>query len=114
MRTRNYVGTMYGGSMYSAVDGIYMVMLIKRLGKEYVVWDKEGCIKYKKPGETSLYASFKIDDTEIEAIKAKLETDKKYVKTYSIDLLNENGEICAEVQKTISMRKKRVVTGAAD
>lgn len=100
--------------MYSAVDGIYMVMLIKRLGKEYVVWDKEGCIKYKKPGKTSLYASFKIDDSEIAAIKATLETRGKYEKIYCVDLLNENGEICAEVQKTISMRKKATVTGAAD
>jgi hypothetical protein len=34
-RTRNYVGTIFGGSMYSAVDPIYMVMLTRRLGKDY-------------------------------------------------------------------------------
>ncbi|HEY7975525.1 MAG TPA: DUF4442 domain-containing protein, partial [Ktedonobacterales bacterium] len=28
LRTRNYVGTIYGGSMYAAVDPFYMVMLI--------------------------------------------------------------------------------------
>ena len=36
-RTRNYVGTIYGGSMYSAIDPIYMLMLIKNLGPDYVV-----------------------------------------------------------------------------
>jgi hypothetical protein len=33
-RTRNYVGTIFGGSMNSAVDPIYMVILIRRLGKD--------------------------------------------------------------------------------
>ena len=36
-RSRNYVGTIYGGSMYGAIDPIYMLMLIKILGPEYVV-----------------------------------------------------------------------------
>ena len=36
-RTRNYVGTIFGGSVYGAVDPHYMIMLIKILGKGYVV-----------------------------------------------------------------------------
>ena len=40
LRTRNYVGTIYGGSMYGAVDPIYMLMLMHRLGPEFIVWDK--------------------------------------------------------------------------
>ncbi len=39
-RTRNYVGTIFGGSIYAAVDPVYMIMLIKNLGQDYVVWDK--------------------------------------------------------------------------
>jgi hypothetical protein len=38
-RTRNYVGTLFGGSMYGAVDPVHMIMLIKALGPEYIVWD---------------------------------------------------------------------------
>src|SRR6516162_5291913 len=57
-RTRNYVGTIYGGSMYGAVDPIYMVMLIKVLGSEYIVWDKSASIRFKKPGRSTLYAEF--------------------------------------------------------
>ena len=33
-RTRNYVGTIFGGSMYGAIDPVYMIMLIKILGGE--------------------------------------------------------------------------------
>jgi hypothetical protein len=31
-RTRNHVGTTFGGSLYGALDPIYMIMLIKALG----------------------------------------------------------------------------------
>src|SRR2546422_8429965 len=49
-RTRNYVGTIFGGSMYGAVDPVYMVMLIKLLGPGYTVWDKAAAIRFRRPG----------------------------------------------------------------
>jgi acyl-coenzyme A thioesterase PaaI-like protein len=49
-RTRNYVGTIYGGSIYAAIDPIYMLMLVKNLGREYTVWDKAANIRFKSPG----------------------------------------------------------------
>lgn len=60
-RTRNYVGTIFGGSMYGAVDPIYMVMLIRRLGPRYVVWDKAATIRFKKPGRETLFATFRLE-----------------------------------------------------
>ena len=49
-RTRNYVGPIFGGSMYGAIDPVYMLMLIKILGPEYVVWDKAATIRFRRPG----------------------------------------------------------------
>ncbi len=74
-RTRNYVGTTFGGSIYGAVDPFYMMMLLKTLGDEYVVWDKEAEIRFKKPGRDTLYARFTITDEEIAAIRSELETE---------------------------------------
>lgn len=34
----NYVGTHYGGSLYSMADPFYMLMLIENLGSDYIVW----------------------------------------------------------------------------
>jgi len=48
-RTRNYVGTIFGGSMYAALDPIYMIMLIKLLGARYEVWDKAATIRFAGP-----------------------------------------------------------------
>ncbi|MGB3198373.1 MAG: hypothetical protein WBB17_11665, partial [Saprospiraceae bacterium] len=35
----NYMNSMFGGSMFAAVDPIPMIQLVSILGKEYVVWD---------------------------------------------------------------------------
>lgn len=57
-RTRNYVGTIYGGSIYASIDPIYMLMLMHILGKGYVVWDKAANVRFRKPGRTTLWADF--------------------------------------------------------
>jgi hypothetical protein len=63
------VGSIFGGSMNGAVDPVYMMMLIKALGNDYVVWDKAALIHFKKPGRTPLYACFVLSKEEIAFIK---------------------------------------------
>ena len=38
-RTRNYRGTIFGGTLYAALDPVYMLMIARNLGPEYSVWD---------------------------------------------------------------------------
>ena len=106
-RTRNYVGTIFGGSMYGAVDPIYMVMLIKALGPGYVVWDKAATIRFRKPGRSTLHATFTIDDAELDAIRAALEDAPAIDRTYTIHLVDAQGVLHAEVEKVIHIRRKR-------
>ena len=73
-RTRNYVGTIFGGSLYGAIDPIYMIMLIKLLGKDYEVWDKAAAIRFRKPGRSTLRATFRLDDGELDQIKREVAT----------------------------------------
>jgi len=105
-RTRNYVGTIYGGSMYAAVDPIYMIMLIQILGPEYVVWDKAASIRFRKPGKRTLTARFVIDEAETEAIKAALAGEKSIDRVYQVDLADRDGVVHASVEKTIYIRRK--------
>lgn len=109
-RTRNYVGTIFGGSMYSAVDPIYMVMLIRRLGKDYVVWDKAASIQFKKPGRETLHAQFVVTDEELAAIRAALETQRSVDRTYLIELKDSSGTVCATVEKLIYIRRREPQT----
>jgi acyl-coenzyme A thioesterase PaaI-like protein len=55
---RNYVGTHFGGSLYSMTDPFFMLMPIENLGPEYIVWDKAATIRFKKPGRGKVRASF--------------------------------------------------------
>jgi acyl-coenzyme A thioesterase PaaI-like protein len=105
-RTRNYVGTIFGGSMYGAIDPICMLMLIKNLGPSYIIWDKAATIRFKKPGRSTLKASFKLDQKEIDLIRDELLKADSIERIYDIDLTDENGTTCATVEKTIHIRKK--------
>ena len=104
-RTRNYVGTIYGGSMYGAVDPIYMVMLIRILGPEYVVWDKAATIRFRRPGRSTLSATFTLERSEIMEIKRILTTSPKIDREYEIQLRDQAGEVHAVVTKTIHVSR---------
>lgn len=107
LRTKNYVGTIFGGSMYSSVDPIYMLMLIKILGPGFVVWDKSAAIRFKKPGKSTLYAHFQIADEEIEAILKELEFLPSIDRVYKVELKDCNDEVHAIVEKTIYIARRK-------
>jgi acyl-coenzyme A thioesterase PaaI-like protein len=105
-RTRNYVGTIFGGSIYAAVDPIYMLMLIRRLGPEFIVWDKAATIQFKKPGRETLHARFVIGDEELAAIRAALDTQRSVDRNYLVELVDASGAVCAQVEKIIYIRRR--------
>lgn len=105
-RTRNYVGTIFGGSMFAATDILYFLLVLKNIGNNYIVWDKASSIQFKKPGKNTLYATAIITDEEIENIKTELLSTDKTDRVYQLDLIDEAGDICATIEKTIHIRNK--------
>jgi hypothetical protein len=103
---RNFVGTHYGGSLYSMTDPFYMLMLISNLGNEYVVWDKAAHIRFRKPGKGKVRAEFRLTDAQLEDIREQLETLPKYEPTFVVEVEDESGDVVAEVQKVLHIRKK--------
>jgi len=106
-RSRNYVGTIYGGSLYGAVDPIYMIMLIKILGPGYEVWDKAATIRFKKPGRSTLRAAFQLTDAELDAIKADVNRDGKTERTYVVELKDKDGNVCMSCEKLLSIKARK-------
>lgn len=106
-RTRNYVGTIYGGSIYASIDPIYMLMLMKILGHDYVVWDKAAKISFRKPGKETLYADFRLGEDEINEIKRLAETEKSINRVYDLELKDKDGVVHAQIEKTLYISKKR-------
>ncbi|WP_242372214.1 MULTISPECIES: DUF4442 domain-containing protein [Anaeromyxobacter] len=105
-RTRNYVGTIFGGSMYGAVDPVYMLMLIRCLGAGHVVWDKAATIRFLRPGRSTLRATFRLPVEETDAIRGALETERSVDRVYRVELVDGQGTVCAEVEKTVYVRRR--------
>jgi acyl-coenzyme A thioesterase PaaI-like protein len=104
-RTRNYVGTIFGGSLYGAVDPVYMIMLIQILGPAYTVWDKAALIRFHRPGRTTLTARFVLEDEEIRTIRELAETQPSIDRVYRVDLVDASGVVHANVEKTVYIRR---------
>jgi acyl-coenzyme A thioesterase PaaI-like protein len=105
-RTRNYVGTLFGGALYSAIDGIPMVMLINLLGKEYIVWDKSAQIRFLKPGRDTVTAVICISEEETTEIQQAVDTEGKIERSHTIEWKNRHGDVIAVVDQLIHIRAK--------
>ena len=107
-RTRNYVGTIFGGSLYGAVDPVYMIMLIKILGPSYTVWDKAAAIRFRRPGRSTLFARFALDEEEIRTIRELAEKNPSIDRVYRVDLADAAGLVHASVDKTVYIRRNAI------
>lgn len=106
-RTRNYVGTIYGGSIYASIDPLYMLMLMHILGKDYIVWDKAANVRFRKPGKTTLYADFLLTPDEITEIKRLAEVERSVDRIYNVELKDKDGVVHATIEKTLYIAKKK-------
>lgn len=102
---RNYVGTHFGGSLYSMTDPFFMLMLIDSLGPEYLVWDKAATIRFKKPGRGKVRAEFRLTDEQIDEIRGAA-ANGKTEPTFVVQVKDEAGEVVAEVEKVLWVKRK--------
>ncbi len=107
----NYVGTHYGGSLYSMADPFFMVMLIENLGKDYIVWDKAASIRFKKPGRGTVSASFRLSEEQVDEIRQALNSQEKIERVFTVEIKDESGSAVAEVEKLIHIRRKDPALG---
>ncbi|WP_374476492.1 DUF4442 domain-containing protein [Zoogloea sp.] len=103
---RNYMGTHFGGSLYAMTDPFFALLIMHQLGRRYVVWDRASAIDYKLPGRGTVHATFRITPAQIEAIRQATAGGDKHEPTFSVDVLNRQGEVVARVDKTIYVRLK--------
>jgi len=106
-KNKNYVNSVFGGSMFSAVDPIPMVQLINLLDDSFVVWDKSAIIKFKRPAKEDLFAEFIFVDEEVTAIRNGVAKEKEIEIIKKTILTNKDGdkEFCT-VEKTIYIADK--------
>ncbi len=105
-KNRNYVGSIFGGSMLAATDPIYMIQLIQILGNNYVVWDKSVEARYKKPAKTKIFGEFLFSEDEITAIKKNVEHQGEIDVIKIMHLIDEKQNKIATFKKTLYVADK--------
>lgn len=98
---RNYVGTHFGGSLFSMTDPFYMVMLRHALGRGFVVWDKAGSIRFKRPGVTAVRAHFELTDERLAEIREALARDGVYEPAFQVDVVDLEGNVICAVERVL-------------
>jgi acyl-coenzyme A thioesterase PaaI-like protein len=103
---RNIVGVHFGGSLYAMCDPWFMLILMRALGTEYVVWDKAASIQFLKPGRGTVTATFHIPQERIDEIRLAADGGQKLEPTFTVDVLDAQGQAIAHVEKLLYVRKK--------
>ena len=104
---RNYVGTHFGGSLFAMTDPFWMIMMLRRLGPGYLVWDQAGEIRFEKPGRGTVVAEFELEDAVVEEVRAAAEGGEKVLRWFEVPVRDAGGEVVARVRKQVYVRKKR-------
>jgi acyl-coenzyme A thioesterase PaaI-like protein len=103
---RNLVGTQFGGSLYAMCDPFFMLMLLQRLGPEYVVWDKAASIEFLSPGRGTVRATFEVPDERVEEIRREVARSGKALPEFDVTVLADDGTAVARVHKVLHVRER--------
>lgn len=103
---RNYVGTHFGGSLFSMTDPFLMIMIIRNLGRDYLVWDKAATIEYVAPGRGTMVAEFHLDEAVLEELRTATAGGEKHLRWFDVDVRDGGGAVVARVRKQVYVRRK--------
>lgn len=103
---RNIVGVHFGGSLYAMCDPWFMLILMRQLGRDFIVWDKAAGIQFKKPGKGTVRARFHIPPERVEQIRADANAQGKIEPTFTVNVVDTDGQVIAQVEKLLYVRSK--------
>ncbi|ODS10663.1 hypothetical protein VSF3289_00923 [Vibrio scophthalmi] len=92
--------------MFSLTDPIYALMLMGILGEQYFVWDKQASINFIQPGRGDLFADFDLTAGQLDEIYSQTSSGDKSFPEFIVHIKDEEGDIVAEVQRKLYVRKK--------
>lgn len=105
---QNYMGTHFGGSLYAMCDPFFVLILIRNLGPDFLVWDTAASIRFRRPGTGTVRATFELSEAEIEVIRGRVARERRVELELEAVVLDERGEVVAEVKKTLYVRRNPV------
>lgn len=104
---RNYVGTQFGGALFSMTDPFWMILVMECLGRDYIVWDRAAEIEFVAPGRGDVFADFSVRDEDLDELRAAAAGGGKVLRWFAVDVRAADGSIVARVRKQLYVRLKR-------
>ena len=104
---RNAVGTQFGGSLYAMADPFLMLMAMRQIGSDYIVWDQSAQIDFIAPGRGTVHASFRLPAQEIARLRGASANGQALRPQYVVDITDDAGKLVARVTKTLYVRRKK-------
>lgn len=110
---RNYVGTHFGGSLYVMTDPFLMIMAMKTLGPDYIVWDRAAQIEFVSPGRGTVTAEFRLGDSDVHEMRVRTADGRRYEPWFDVDVRGEDGAVVARIRKQLYVRRRANAGSAA-
>jgi acyl-coenzyme A thioesterase PaaI-like protein len=102
---RNYVGTQFGGALFAMTDPFWMLLMMKRLGRDYVVWDRAAEIRFLAPGRGDVFARFVLDDARVASVR-RAAGSGRVLDWFEVEITTATGQVVAVVRKQLYVRRK--------
>lgn len=103
--TTNYVGTLFGGSMFAMTDPFWMLLVLRSIGPGYTVWDRAGEIEFLRPGRSTVRAQFVVTDEVLEELRQEAADGSRVLRWFETDVVAEDGTVVARVRKQLYVRR---------
>ena len=112
---RNVAGVHFGGSLFAMTDPFWMMLLLRHLGKEHVIWDRAAEVDFVKPGKGDVYARFRINAEDLLRLREEAAGGAKVLEWFTVEIMDADGDVVARVRKQVYLRRKREIpaTGGA-
>ena len=110
---RNPNKAIWGGSIFSAADPFFPIMLKQnalRNGYNTDFFTKATEVKYIKPAKTDIIFKFQLSSDEIKMAMSKLSKKGKYEAWHEVTGIDKNNTICiqARIQSHLRLRRKNL------
>jgi acyl-coenzyme A thioesterase PaaI-like protein len=104
---RGAAGTQSGASLFALTDPFFVLMLLRNLESDYLVWDKEAAIDFVAPGRGRVRTRLQLTARDLEQIRARTADGDKHLHLFRAEITDDEGLVVARVEKLVYVRRKR-------
>jgi len=104
---RNLQGSVFGGTLFSALDPFLPVMMwqiFARRGQKLEVWLKKAEIDYLKPSSTKMYIDFRLREIDLQEAGQSLAEKGKFEKWLPAEAIDQNDVVCVQARLLVYLR----------